>query len=114
MQTGLDSNYYAELNNDRETVAEMRTREAEEARKGHEEWERVRVSLLAGKEESGRTLNQWLIDEYEWAYDLEQELNMHVHVIDLFKLDMLAAGRVTMINKQASILASIIVGADHE
>lgn len=110
MQIGLDSNYYAELNNDRETVAEMRTRESLEA----EEWERVRVSLLAGNVESGRTLNDRICDEFEWASEIENMLIGGVHVMDLYKKGFLDFSLGERIRLQASILASIIVGADHE
>jgi len=114
MQIGLDSNYYAELNSDNESYSAMRHREAEEARKGHEEWERVRVSLLAGNTESGRDLNDRICDEYDWASDLENYLNGNTHVIDLYRLEMLPHGSNLVIEREAKTLASIIVGADHE
>jgi hypothetical protein len=111
---GLDSNYYTELNNDSESYSDMRHREAEEARKGHEEWERVRVSLLAGNEESGYTLNERLIQETDWAAAIEDVLKFGVSVIDLYKCEMLGTFYVNSIESHARTLASIIVGAEHE
>jgi hypothetical protein len=111
---GLDSNYYAELNNDNESYSDMRHREAEDARKGHEEWERVRVALLCGAEESGRTLNDRICDEFEWAVDVENVLAGGKHVMDLYSFGLLSSFYEAVIRKEAETLASIIVGADHE
>jgi len=111
---GLDSNYYAELNNDSESYSAMRHREAEEARKGHEEWERVRVSLLAGNEESGHTLNERLIQETEWAEPVDSVLCGTKTIMDLYMAGWLGAHFDGFIEEHAKTLASIIVGAEHE
>lgn len=110
MQIGLDSNYYAELNNDRETVAEMRTRESLEA----EKWERVRDALIHGREVSGRDLNDRICDGYDWASDLENLLGNGIHVLNLYRMKLLSEPYCKIIEQEARTLASIIVGADHE
>jgi hypothetical protein len=111
---GLDSNYYAELANDSESYSAMRHREAEEARKGHEEWERVRVSLLADSEEFKGRLNERICDEQEWASNLENFLADDKHVMDMYKAGMLSWGNNYEIEQEAKTLASIIVGDDYE
>jgi len=104
----------AEIQNDMDTGM-TRAEEAEQARKGHEEWERVRVGLLADdSEEFKGRLNDRICDEFQWTSDLENELSADAHVMDLYKLKMLPRRRTFRIEQQASILASIIVGADHE
>jgi hypothetical protein len=88
--------------------------EAEQARKGREEWRRVVNGLLDNTEEFNGRLNDRICDEFEWAVDIENILSGGSHVMDLYSKGLLAPYYEGLINNEAKTLASIIVGADHE
>ena len=106
-----DSNTRAEREHN---VGESYVEERERLDKEAEEWERVRVSLLAGNEESGMTLSERLIQETLWAEPTDAILKLGVTVMDLYNKKMLGYFYEDTIKDHAKTLASIIVGADHE
>jgi len=110
-----DSNTRAERENDSESYSAMRHREAEEARKGHEEWERVYFGLLDNESDEfkGR-LNDRLIEETDWGADIENVLGGGASIMTIFNYGFLGDFYRDAIMSHARTLASIMVGADHE
>ncbi len=107
-----DSNTRAELEHN---VGESYAEERDRLDKETIEWRRVVNGLLDNNtEEFKGRLNDRICDEFEWAVDVENALAGEKHIMDLYLLGLLSSFYKAAIMKEAEILASIIVGADHE